>query len=367
MGQLPHTTCCPTGTLDFSGGEAECLSATEATLQALQTRMSSHPLKVLVLYGSLRKDSKSRMLAIEVGRIMSRYGASVKVFDPTGLPIYSGDLDANDIPKAKELRDLVLWSESMVWISPEIHGNISSCFKNQIDWIPLSTGAVRPTQGKTVAVMQVEAGSQSFNTVNNLRVLARWMRMMCVPNQASIPRAYEMFDENGEMKASSNRDRVVDVVDELFKFSLLLRDQQPYLVTRYSEDKAKAKKNLEATTKPADATVLQSLKNPIILDVRSQSQIDEMKGGRAVEGSINVPMDKTTTRQDFARKLKEVGVLPLEDKDQGFITHCTSGCTKYAGRGAKGAAYLRDLGYANSHNGGNADNIRSILLLNNNS
>ena len=194
-----------------------------------------------VLHGSISGDSKSRKLAIEAGRILSTYGSAVRMYDPSGLPIFSVDSNADEVPKAKELRDLVMWCEAMVWISPEIHGNMSACFKNQIDWIPLSTGAIRPTQGKTVDVLQVEAGSQTFNTVNNLRVLARWMRMVCVPNQSSIPKAYTEFDsETGAMKDSPLRDRVVDVMDELFKYTILLRDQQPYLLQRYSENKKKS-------------------------------------------------------------------------------------------------------------------------------
>lgn len=234
----------PTGTLEFVNNEGvsdeDCCDAVKATVSALQNRMSTHPPKILVLYGSVGDDSKSKKLAIEAGRILSTYGSSVKVYDPKGLPVFSLDLDPESVEKAKELRELVMWCEAMVWISPEIHGNMSACFKNQIDWIPLSTGAVRPTQGKTVSVMQVEAGSQSFNTVNNLRVLARWMRMICTPNQSSIPRAYMEFDEEtGEMKQSSLRDRVVDVMDELFKYTILLRDQQPYLLQRYSEKNKK--------------------------------------------------------------------------------------------------------------------------------
>ncbi|EOD22173.1 hypothetical protein EMIHUDRAFT_65070 [Emiliania huxleyi CCMP1516] len=200
--------------------------------------MSTHPPKFLILYGSLRESSYSRKVAVEAGRILASFGADVRVFDPTGLPLFSGDVDPKSDPKVVELRQLTRWCEGMVWVSPEIHGNLSAAFKNQIDWMPLSEGAIRPTQGKTVAVMQVEAGSQSFNTVNNLRVLGRWMRCIVVPNQSSIPQAYkDKFEADGSLKDTDFRSRVIDVVEELFKYTLLLRDQQPYLLQRYSEQK----------------------------------------------------------------------------------------------------------------------------------
>ncbi|MCY1358571.1 NADPH-dependent FMN reductase ArsH [compost metagenome] len=143
-------------------------------------------------------------------------------------------------PKVQELRELVLWSEGQVWCSPERHGAMTGVFKLQIDWIPLAMGAVRPTQGKTLAVMQVCGGSQSFNVVNQLRVLGRWMRMFTIPNQSSVPKAYLEFDEAGRMKPSSFYDRVVDVMEELVKFTLLLRERSDYLVNRYSERKESA-------------------------------------------------------------------------------------------------------------------------------
>jgi arsenic resistance protein ArsH len=114
---------------------------------------------------------------------------------------------------------------------------MTGIMKTQIDWIPLTLGAIRPTQGKTLAVMQVSGGSQSFNAVNQLRVLGRWMRMITIPNQSSVAMAYKEFDEAGRMKPSAYYDRVVDVMEELVKFTLLTRDISPYLVDRYSERK----------------------------------------------------------------------------------------------------------------------------------
>eukprot|EP00933_Yihiella_yeosuensis_P002483 TRINITY_DN1041_c0_g1_i2.p1 TRINITY_DN1041_c0_g1~~TRINITY_DN1041_c0_g1_i2.p1 ORF type:complete len:359 (-),score=48.45 TRINITY_DN1041_c0_g1_i2:301-1260(-) len=237
LGHPAHIHCCPTGTLEFSGKEAERLDAVSATVQALTRQISTHPPKFLILYGSLRQDSYSRKVAVECGRILANYGADVRVFDPEGLPLFSQDVDPQH-PKVSELRSLTRWCEGMLWISPETHGNFSAVFKNQVDWMPLSEGAIRPTQGKTVAVMQVEAGSQSFNTVNNLRTLGRWMRCVVIPNQSSIPQVHNAFNEDGKLKDTSFRSRMVDVIDELFKYTLLLRDQQPYLTQRYSEKKA---------------------------------------------------------------------------------------------------------------------------------
>ncbi len=129
------------------------------------------------------------------------------------------------------------WSEGQVWVSPERHGTVTGVFKNQIDWLPLEDGSVRPTQGKTLAVMQVSGGSQSFNVVNTLRVLGRWMRMVTIPNQSSVAKAWQEFDDNGRMKPSAYYDRVVDVMEELMKFTLLVRGRSDYLVDRYSERK----------------------------------------------------------------------------------------------------------------------------------
>ena len=198
----------------------------------------THPPRILFLYGSLRERSYSRLLAEEAARIMEGFGAEIRFFDPRELPIYGSVPDSH--PKVQELRKLSEWSEGQVWSSPELHGNISGIMKNQIDWIPLAIGAVRPTQGRTLAVMQVCGGSQSFNAVNTLRILGRWMRMFTIPNQSSVAKAYQEFNENGTMKDSAYRDRVIDVMEELYKFTILLREQVDYLTDRYSERKEKA-------------------------------------------------------------------------------------------------------------------------------
>jgi arsenic resistance protein ArsH len=201
-------------------------------------REFNHKPRILFLYGSLRERSYSRLLAEEAARIIEELGAEVRWFDPRELPIHGSVPDTH--PKVQELRELSLWSEGQVWSSPEMHGNISGSMKNQIDWIPLTLGSVRPTQGRTLAVMQVSGGSQSFNAVNTLRILGRWMRMFTIPNQSSVAKAYQEFNEDGTMKDSSYRDRVVDVMEELYKFTLLLRDKTDYLTDRYSERKAKS-------------------------------------------------------------------------------------------------------------------------------
>ena len=200
----------------------------------------SHPPRILFLYGSLRERSYSRLLAEEAARTIEEFGAEVRFFDPRELPIHGSVPDTH--PKVQELRQLSLWSEGQVWSSPEMHGNITGIMKNQIDWIPLEVGAVRPTQGRTLAVMQVSGGSQSFNAVNTMRILGRWMRMFTIPNQSSVAKAYQEFNEDGTMKDSAYRDRVVDVMEELYKFSLLLRDKVDYLSDRHSERKEKAAK-----------------------------------------------------------------------------------------------------------------------------
>lgn len=194
-----------------------------------------HPPRFLLLYGSLRERAFSRLMIVEAGRLLRSFGAETRIFDPRGLP--QPDDGSSDHPKVAELRALSLWSEGHVWCSPERHGAITGVFKSQIDWLPLEIGGVRPTQGRTLAVMQVNAGSQSFNTVNALRVLGRWMRMITIPNQSSVAKAYQEFDEEGRMKPSPYYDRLVDVMEELFKFTLLTRGNADYLVDRYSERK----------------------------------------------------------------------------------------------------------------------------------
>ncbi len=199
---------------------------------------STHPPRILMLYGSLRERSYSKLLTLEAARLLEAMGAEVRVYDPLDLP--QPDAAPESHPKVKELRDLAAWSEGMVWCSPERHGAMTGILKSQIDWIPLSVGAVRPTQGKTLAVMEVCGGSQSFNAVNQMRILGRWMRMLTIPNQSSVAKAFLEFDEAGRMKPSAYFDRVVDVMEELVKFTLLTRDVSPYLVDRYSERKETA-------------------------------------------------------------------------------------------------------------------------------
>ena len=210
------------------------------SIERLRTTPSAHPPRILLLYGSLRERSYSRLLTLEAERLLNHFGADTRVFDPHGLPLPDGA--PVDHPKVQELRKLSQWSEGQVWTSPERHGAMSGILKAQIDWIPLAMGAVRPTQGRTLAVMQVSGGSQSFNAVNQLRVLGRWMRMITIPNQSSVAKAYQEFDEAGRMKPSSYYDRVVDVMEELVKFTLLTRDIAPYLTDRYSERKETADK-----------------------------------------------------------------------------------------------------------------------------
>lgn len=204
------------------------------TLEKLQpTQDLAHPPRILMLYGSLRERSFSRFLTYEAARILEHFGAEVRIFDPTELPMAGSVPETH--PKVVQLRELSLWSEGQVWCSPERHGAITAVMKNQIDWIPLEQGAMRPSQGRTLAVMQVCGGSQSFNVVNTLRLLGRWMRMFTIPNQSSVPKAYQEFDDAGRMKPSGYYDRVVDVMEELFKFTLLMRGRTDYLTDRYSE------------------------------------------------------------------------------------------------------------------------------------
>lgn len=195
--------------------------------------LSEEPPKILLLYGSLRERSYSRLVVEECVRLLTAFGAQAKVFNPEGLPQPDGEDDQH--PKVQELRELMMWSEGQVWCSPERHGAMTGIMKSQIDWVPLNIGGIRPTQGKTLAVMQVCGGSQSFNAVNQMRILGRWMRMVTIPNQSSVAKAWLEFDDDGRMKPSAFYNRIVDVIEELVKFTLLTRDNKDMLVNRYSE------------------------------------------------------------------------------------------------------------------------------------
>jgi len=203
------------------------------SFEKVQAQNLAHPPRILLLYGSNRERSYSRLAVLEASRILQHFGAEVRIFHAKGLPLPE-DADTEH-HKVKELHQLLAWSEAMVWCSPERHGAMSSILKAQIDWIPLAAGAIRATQGKTLALMQVTGGSQSFNTLNQMRILGRWMRMITIPNQSSIPKAFLEFDEDGRMKASAYYTRIVDVMEELYKFTLLTRGQAGYLSDRYSE------------------------------------------------------------------------------------------------------------------------------------
>ncbi|BCO20191.1 NADPH-dependent FMN reductase ArsH [Alteromonas sp. KC3] len=194
---------------------------------------SQHKPRILLLYGSLRERSYSRLVVEESVRLLTYFGAEAKVFDPKGLP--QPDTEDENHPKVKELRELMMWSEGQIWCSPERHGSMTGIMKSMIDWVPLSIGGIRPTQGKTLALMQVCGGSQSFNAVNQMRILGRWMRMLTIPNQSSVAKAFLEFEEDGRMKPSPYYNRIVDVVEELVKFTLLTRDNKTFLVDRYSE------------------------------------------------------------------------------------------------------------------------------------
>ncbi|MDX2259798.1 MAG: arsenical resistance protein ArsH [Hyphomicrobiaceae bacterium] len=229
---------------DVTGGDSSLPNIDDACFQRPDAarlegvELSRHRPRILLLYGSVRPRSYSRFLTLEAQRLLEAFGAETRVFHPDGLPL--PDAAPNDHETVQELRGLAAWSEGMVWCSPERHGAMSGILKSQIDWIPLADGAVRPTQGKTLALMQVCGGSQSFNAVNQMRVLGRWMRMFTIPNQSSVAKAFNEFDESGRMKPSAYFDRVVDVMEELTKFTLLLRDRASYLVDRYSERRENA-------------------------------------------------------------------------------------------------------------------------------
>lgn len=211
------------------------------------------PPRILLLYGSLRERSFSRLAVEEAARLLRFFGAETRIFDPSTLPL-PDQVKGDDHPAVRELRELSLWSEGQVWCSPERHGAITAVMKNQIDHLPLSMGAVRPTQGRTLAVMQVSGGSQSFNAVNTLRLLGRWMRMFTIPNQSSVAKAWQEFDERGRMKPSPYYERIVDVMEELVRFTVLLRPHAEQLVDRYSERREEGLK-LEATTRAAQAAI----------------------------------------------------------------------------------------------------------------
>ena len=218
-------------TADLPGIDVDLLAAADD---------DRHPPRILLLYGALRPQSYSRKTVLEAERILQRLGCDTRVFDPSALPLY--DPANASHPKVAELRELAVWSEGMVWSSPEQHGTMTGLMKMQIDWLPLNMGGVRPTQGKTLALMQVSGGSQSFNAVNQMRILGRWMRMVTIPNQSSIPRAFLEYEEGERLPEGPFYRRVVDVMEELVKFTWLVRGRAGYLVDRYSERVESAEK-----------------------------------------------------------------------------------------------------------------------------
>jgi len=197
---------------------------------------ATHAPRFLFLYGSLRERSLSRLLCEEAARIAASFGVEARLFDPRGLPLF-GDAPESH-PRVQELRDLSEWSEAHVWCSPEQHGTITAVLKNQLDWIPLTIGDRRPAQGRALAVTQVTGGAQSFNAVNEMRQVGRWLRMFAIPSQSVVPHAHEHFHEDGTMRDSAHRDRVVDMIEELTKVTLLLRDSGHWLADRHSERRA---------------------------------------------------------------------------------------------------------------------------------
>ncbi len=207
---------------------------------AIELGPEDHMPRILLLYGSLRPRSYSRLATEEAARLLHLFGAEIRIFDPSDMP-FPDQIAGDDHPAIHELREHAMWSEGMVWCSPERHGQITGLMKAQIDNLPLNMGGMRPTQGRTLAVMQVSGGSQSFNAVNTLRLLGRWMRMITIPNQSSVAKAYQEFDEAGRMKPSSYYDRIVDVMEELVRFTILTRPHAARLVDRYSERKVAGK------------------------------------------------------------------------------------------------------------------------------
>ena len=238
---LMHSTAAPTR-LRWLENSSEFPALQREQMQAPLWREGDpgHAPRILLLYGSLRERSFSRLATEEAARILQSLGAEIRIFDPADLP-FPDQVKGDDHPAVHELRELSLWSEGQVWCSPERHGQITGLMKAQIDQLPLSIGAVRPTQGRTLAVMQVSGGSQSFNAVNTLRILGRWMRMFTIPNQSSVARAWQEFDESGRMLPSAYYDRIVDVMEELVRFTLLLRPHAAALTDRYSERKESAR------------------------------------------------------------------------------------------------------------------------------
>jgi arsenic resistance protein ArsH len=252
----------------------------------------THKPRILVLYGSQREKSQSRSLAFECARLLELLGSDVRIFHAKGLPMYDPELKKH--PKARELLSLTLWAEGHVWVSPEMHGTITSVFKNQIDWIPLSFGAVRPTQGKTCVILQVNGGSQSFNVVSQLRHIARWMRMPCCTNQSSVPQAWNEFDSDNRMKPSSLRDRVVDVMEEYYQFTLIMREQAPRLNNRYSERKDLHQKGQLTAGKGASETIPTPAQEPddqppLSCCLPMDSQMEAVYADEETAGDIDEP------------------------------------------------------------------------------
>jgi arsenical resistance protein ArsH len=208
---------------------------------------AGYPPRILLLYGSLRERSYSRLVVEEAARLVRFFGAEPRIFDPSDLPL-PDQVKGDDHPAVHELRELSMWSEGQIWCSPERHGQITGVMKTQIDHLPLNMGGIRPTQGRTLAVMQVSGGSQSFNAVNTLRLLGRWMRMVTIPNQSSVAKAFREFDDAGRMKPSSYYERIVDVVEELIRFTVLVRPHVDRLTDRYSERKEAASLRRDAAT-----------------------------------------------------------------------------------------------------------------------